>query len=258
MLLEYTCLEVRHVLAGQLGCPLGRQPEAGVGHAERGEQALRQELRKRPAGNPRQEYAEDQGSGVVVPVVTRLVHQRKRAEQSQPLVRRVRGTRVRFGHDQVEVLGRLDDRVVRRVEIRLDDEPVSHPEREQLGHGDRALGRHGVVDRAVEPGEDAPVGELGQVAVDRFGEIERAVVDEHHRERGDHRLGQRGEPERRLAAHRPIAAELDRALRREEFVVAVDHQHDHSGQLALVDALLGRLLQPVESGVGEGHVPSLP
>src|SRR5207237_141311 len=60
--------------------------------------------------------------------------------------------RVRRAHDELELVGCLDDREG-RIEGRgrggLDDHAVAHPERQQVLDGDRAVGRDRVVERTV-------------------------------------------------------------------------------------------------------------
>ena len=60
----------------------------------------------------------------------------------------------------------------------------------------------GVVERRADRRQHPAIGQLRQVRVDAVVEAQHAVVDEHHRQHGDDRLGDRGDAEDRVALQR--------------------------------------------------------
>ena len=78
-------------------------------------------------------------------------------------------------------------------------------EGEQIAQRDRPFRRHGVVDRAFEAFQHAPVGKLGQQSVDGIVEAQLALLDQDHRRGRRHRLGHGGDAEDRVAPHRRVA-----------------------------------------------------
>jgi hypothetical protein len=102
---------------------------------------------------------------------------------------------------EVEFVGRPHDGE-RRVERRLGHHAGTHPEGQQVFDRDRPDGGNGLVQRTVDPGQNTAVGHLRQQTVDRVLEVQDAVLDQKHGERGQYRLGERGDPEDRVPTHR--------------------------------------------------------
>ena len=85
-----------------------------------------------------------------------------------------------------------------------------------------------VVERCVDPSEHSAVGQFREQPVDRLVESEPAFLDEHHdRGRAD-RLGHRGNPEDRVAAH--VSAVAERHLAEYEClnIGSVGNEADHA------------------------------
>ena len=137
------------------------------------------------------------------------------------------------------------------------DHPVAEPEREQIADGDRAVGRHRVVDLAVERAQHAAVRQLGEQGVDGIVESQPAFLDEQHRrDRGD-RLGHGRDPKDRVAAHRPVLAHGVDADRVDVHVARAGH-HPHEARMrAVVHVALQHVAQPFESGLREPAVSHL-
>ena len=152
-----------------------------------------------PAGGPRHQDAEHARAHVVEPALARLVRQRDRRHQAQPLVGRRRGLRLRRSGRQS---GRRQRRERRRGPGRGEVDAQPEPERQDVAHRDRPGRRHGARGRVRRVGEHDPVGQLRQQPVDRLLEGEDAVVDQREGGRGHHRLGHRGDPEDRVRRHR--------------------------------------------------------
>jgi hypothetical protein len=184
---------------------------------------------------------------VVGPAPARLRHQRQLAEPPQPLVRGRRARRVGRPHADRPLVGRGHHRHLGRVGHHLAE---AHREREQVTYGDRALGRHGVVERRVEPGEHPPAGELGEQVVDRVVEPQHALLDQHQRgDRGD-RLGHRGDPEDRVPGDRR-AADRPRAQADHLGPAAPVDQRDQPRDGAAIDMPGEHAPEPLDPGLGE-------
>jgi hypothetical protein len=84
--------------------------------------------------------------------------------------------------------------------------PQAEAEREDIPHGDRSPGRHGVVERAVRAGQHPAVGELGEPGVHGVVQAQAALLEEHHGGDGRDRLGHRRHPEDGVAAHHVAGA----------------------------------------------------
>jgi hypothetical protein len=101
--------------------------------------------------------------------------------------------------------------------------------------------RDGLLQRAVDAGQHPLAGQLGQQLVDRLLEVDDVVLDQDHRGGGEHRLGHRGDPEDRVAAHRHATVESRRADRLDPDVVAARDERDDPRELATLDACRHRL-----------------
>jgi hypothetical protein len=130
------------------------------------------------------------------------MQQRQAAVAPHQLVGR-RHRQVRPRRDP-RLLHRLLDREARRQDHHR---PIPEAEGQQVAEGDRAVGRHGVVERAVDGAQHPAVGQLRQPAVDRLVEAKDALLDQNHRRRGGDRLGHRGDAKNRVAPHRVGAAD---------------------------------------------------
>ena len=119
----------------------------------------------------------------------------------------------------------------------------------QVVDGDRALRRHGAVQRAGGVDQHPHIGELGQPPGDGVGERELALLDERHRRRDGDRLGHRGDPEDGVAAHRQLRADVAVAdLVELQHFSAMPDTRDRSGEQTGLDRL-------VDGGsvIGEAH-----
>ena len=178
---------------------VGRDREAGVLHPERVEQAFLQDNFERLAGGARDERAKQVRAGVVHPALARLVRQRERAEPPQPLVLPRRGLRRGGALAELELVhGEVDRAEASGGEV----EPEAEAEGEQIAQGDRAVGGHGLIERAVEAGHHLAVRQLRQEALDRVVEAEQALLDQDHRQSGADRLGEGGDAEDGVALER--------------------------------------------------------
>ncbi len=102
------------------------------------------------------------------------------------------------------------------------------------------------------------VGEGRDEVADRVGELERALLVQHHdRHRGD-RLGHRKDPEQGVGPHRRVVGDVPHAVRREVRDLALPgHEHQPTGQLAglhipgevLVDSVQPGGVEPDLAGV---------
>jgi hypothetical protein len=182
---------------------------------------------------------------VVLPVLAGLVHQRQRAEPAHPLVR--------FWHRLGQVGGeslpedRVHDRGAEREHVHAEPECRG----QHVADGDRAAGRHGLVEFGVDALEDLTVGELGQPRVHHVVEAQPALVDQDHRGGDGDRLGRRGHPEDRVAAHRRPTVVTHRPDRFDVRLTTPADQGDHPGDPAGVDVPLQHVVQAQQSGLGK-------
>jgi hypothetical protein len=151
---------------------------------------------------------------------------------------------------------------------RLLHRPVTrslHQEAEARAHGqevaqrERAVGRHGVVKRAVDRAQDLAVGELRQPAVDRIVEPDLRLLDQNHRGYGGDRLGHRGDAEERVAPHRLAASGRLQADRIDMHRAPPAHRHDDARHLAALDVTRHDLVHPAEPCSGQSaaaHAPA--
>ncbi len=125
-----------------------------------------------------------------------------------------------------------------------------HAEREQVVDGDRPLGRHGVVEWSVEAAEHASIGELGEELVHRAAQLEHPVLDEDHRRGGRDRLGQRGDPEDRVALERCVVVDRLGADHVDVHVVlgtvVAGDERDEPRHLARLDVPGHAVVQPLQ------------
>ena len=207
-------------------------------HAQGLEDARAEQITQRLTSDARQQDTQNQRAGVVLPPFARLMHQRQRAEAPDPLVHGVRRARVWLTEDKLQRIGGFDNRerwIERWIEGRLEQVAEAHAERQQVVERDRATGRDRVVEWTVDPPEDPPVGQLGKPRVDRLIQSQLALFDEHHRRRGEDRLGHRGDAKQRVAAHGLGAAERLEADGVDVHVVTLSDQAHHSGHFAVLD-----------------------
>ncbi len=223
------------VQRGQPRRPVVLDPEGGVGHAERAEDPLGEELVERLPGGDLDHAAEDVGGDAVVPLRARLEQQRQR----RPAVARRRQVHAP-GRAGVEA-GRAVDRVDRVHPVEPVGEPggvgEQVPDPHRLGGRDRER----VLVRAA--GVDAQVGEGRDELADRVGQLQRALLVQHHRgDRGD-RLGHREDA--------PEGVGFDR----ETFLAVAGAVAGHVRELAVPahrDQVAGQ--PPVVDVAGEGAV----
>ncbi len=197
-------------------------------HAQRLEDPLLEEGFEIRAGGPGDQDAQDVRAGVVHPPLARLVHQRQGPQLLDPLVGIMRRRRIEAG--DLAIGDRLLDR--RGRSGRPHDHAEAHAEGEQVAQGDRAVGGHGVVQRAVDVLEHLAVGQFRQQAVDRLVQPQLALLDQDHRRHGGDRLGHRGDAEDRVPLERVVLAQVlvpDHVHHR--LAAAMDHGDD-PGDLA--------------------------
>ncbi|MCW2704456.1 MAG: hypothetical protein JWQ37_2451 [Blastococcus sp.] len=203
------------------------QAERRVPHAERGEDPLLEELVQRLPGENLDQAAENVGGDAVVPVAAGLEDQRHR----RPLAADLGG--VGTGRRAPLVAHRAVHRVDGVGVVEAVGQPghvgqqVPHPDRLDLGGGDRLLGRPGDV--------DAGLGELRQPLRDGVVELEGAFLVQHHRrDRGD-RLGHREDPPAGVLLHRQVALDVAGAVLPDVHEPAVPGDGDEeTGQLPVV------------------------
>ena len=225
--LQLSGLGIRPVGGGEPVQLLRGHREPGVGHSQRIEDALPQHRLQIAAAGPRQQHAQHLGGRVVEPPLARLVHERQRPERRHPPVRIVGDGRPGRPADAVQAqrcLGPLDRIAAGRRHHRSEAEP----EAEQILDRDRPMGGHGVVELGVDRAQHAAVGELRQQLVDRLLQPQQALVDQRQRRRRGDRLGQRGDPEDRVALQRRVVAERRRADGVDVQLVAVGDERDQS------------------------------
>ena len=223
--------------------------EPGVAHAEGLEDPLAQEIAERPSRGAGQQHAEQVDAGVVHPHLAGLVSQGQRAEAAQVLVRRDGGLVRRRRHLRL-VHGVLDG-VLAGVDHHR---PQPQAEGQQVAHGDRPGGRHGVRERAVDRAQHAPVGQLRQPAIDGIVQAQRRLLHEQHRPDGGDRLGQGGDAEDGVPAHRGGAAGGEGAGGEGVHLPAAGDQGDQPGHDVPLDVPAQHPLQPVEAFGGEATV----
>ncbi len=98
-----------------------------------------------------------------------------------------------------------DDRAHDRAAQRRDVHAEAEGRGQHVPDGDRSPSRHGVVERAVDPLEDAAVGELRQPGLHEVVQPEPALVEQDRGGGHGDRLGGGGHPEDRVPAHRRAA-----------------------------------------------------
>jgi len=105
----------------------------------------------------------------------------------------------------------------------------AHHERQQVAQGDRPMRWDRVVQRRVEPGQDLAVGQFGQQIIHRVVQPQPAFLHQGHGRCGRDLLGNRRDPEDRVAAHRLGTAGLGGADRLHVHFAAPGDQRDQAG-----------------------------
>ena len=129
---------------------------------------------------------------------------------------------------------------------------MTHAERQEVFHRDWTARGDCLVERPVDALQNSAVGELRKEPIDRLIERELAVLDEHHRCRGEDRLGHRRDAKYRVAPHRVVAAERFRPDHIDVHVLITSHERDDAGKLALRDADRHRFVQMLKTGLRFG------
>jgi len=160
-----------------------------------------QERLQRLAGDARDQHPEDVGAAVIHPPFARLVDERQAPEAFHQLVRRMR-RQVRARRDAC-FRHRGLDRVARGIGHHGAD---PEPKGQEIAQRDRTLGRHGIVQRAVDGAQHLAVRQFGEPAVDRLIEPQLGLLDQDHGGDGGDRLGHRSDPEDGVAPHRILPA----------------------------------------------------
>ena len=174
-----------------------RHLEAGVAHAERREDPLGQELGERAARARGRSARRGRRSRCCRASVAGVVQQRQRGEQPHPLVRR---HHVAGRGRPLPQLGATAGPP--RAGEKSAAEPVAAAEGQQVAHGDRAPRGHHVVDRRRRWCAPPSATPARGASASTGSSSPSALLDEHHRRRGGDRLGDRRDPEDRVARHR--------------------------------------------------------
>ena len=201
--------------------------EAGVDHSQRLKEPLGHDVGERLAGCAREQDAEHVVGGVVGPPIPGLVHQRDPGEPAHPLVGRWHLTYLHRALVQLLHEQRHDLRLRGR-------EAVACGVGEQVAGRDRPLARHRVIELARRSAQHERVGQLGKKVVDWAVEVEAPVLDQHHRQRRDQRLGERGRPDDRLTTHGSPARALGAQHRHFHTELSGDERHE-PGNVSGVD-----------------------
>ena len=128
--------------------------------------------------------------------------------------------------------------------------PSPSLERQQVPERDRPLGGHGVVERAVSPGQHPPRSELGQELVDRVVEPEHALLDQDEGGDGGDRLRHRRDAEDRVRLGPARRLQLRLAVPRQ--------QRHHLGRLSALDRPGQQVGHPAEPRLREPAHRSTP
>ncbi|MNS96538.1 hypothetical protein D3C72_1308400 [compost metagenome] len=222
--------------AVELGC---RHAVARVGHAQRLEEALGQEVGQRHARHALEQHGQHVVGHVVHPALARVRQQGQLAQARHPGIGR-QGVRLEAGIDA----GRRDRFLDRPVAGAVHDGPEAHPEGQQVAQGDGAMRGDGIVEGALGRSQHAPVLELGQPLIHMVVEADARLFHQHQRGGREHRLGHRGDAHDRVPPHRRARLEvLDAEVGDVDLVPAADQQ-DESGDVAPLDVVAHALIQP--------------
>ncbi len=223
--------------------PVGGDDETRVGHLERTEDALGENLAERLARHDFDDAPENIGREAVLPRRTRLIQERQLGEPRDELLRRELACEP--GHSAL----------VELVDLRRAAVAVGEAGRVAQQILDRHLGRrrhrveHGLAGGRIELlHADLAIGELRDVLRDGIREQEPAFFVEHHRRDGHERLGHRRDAEDRVGRHRRVralVAEADGVEVRDTPLAR--HHHDGAGDAATLDVGAQDLPDAVES-----------
>ena len=217
-----------------------RGPVGGVEHPEWLEQPCAEHLVERLPGGARHQHAQHRGAGVVQPALAGLGNQRQRAEARDPdICVRLRYPVRRADRRQTELLlGGGHDWPRRTRGEHLGRQAEAEREREQIASRDRARRRHGLLQTAVGAFQHLAIGQFGEQPVDRVVDPQQSFLDHRERRRRGDRLGDRRDPEQRVALYRwPTDAQV--AERLDEYLFTVGHQRDEPGHAFVADVRLG-------------------
>ena len=240
-----------------IGLVAGREPSAlRLGHAEsrcppcraaRRSAAARKSSNGR-AGGARDQHGEDVEARVIQPPLARLMDQRQAGRSDRISSSGASGGGFGPGSMPASLHRPLDRPVARR----LDDQAEAHAHGQQVAQRDRAVRRHGVVERPVEP-RSGPCGRRAPASSRSTGSSSRelAFLDQNHRGcRGD-RLGHRGDAEDRIAPHRVAAGDDLHADRIDMHFAAPAHHGDDAGCCAALDTLGQDVVHALEPRPGQ-------
>jgi hypothetical protein len=104
------------------------------------------------------------------------------------------------------------------------------------------VSRDSVIERSIRADEHTPVGQLRDQAVDGLVEPDQTFLDQGERGRRGDRLGDRRDPEERVARDRR-PADRQPAERLDVHLVPVRHQGDEPRNLLVADVTGGDLAQ---------------
>ena len=177
----------------------------GVGHAERLEDPLPQELLERLPGGPGDQHPEYVRAEVVEPPLARLVGERQRAEPPLHPPGSGPGTVGGRGHSLPLKLGErgVHDRGTVPGGPHMPS-PKPSPSRKVsrsrsvMARSAGTVSSSGASSRAKHPA----AGELGQVLVHRVVQSQHALFHQHERRHRRDRLGHRRDPEEAVRPHR--------------------------------------------------------
>lgn len=146
-----------------------RHDETSVGHPQRAEQLILEQVWQWLACGAGEQDAEDRIGELIPPNTPGLFHQRKLSELPDPLVRCVRH-RGRQGRSETKAAGCRKFR--HRAGVHLEGEPEAELHGQQILDSSLVLSRHRVGNRSVQPSENLLISQLRQPTGDRIGQRE--------------------------------------------------------------------------------------
>ncbi len=216
--------------------------EAGVGHAERREDALIQEAAERHARDRLDEIAEHVDGNGVVPRLARREEQRQFRQLRDHGVQPALGRHAGNGEVRVGLLDRAAGRRAVGEAGRMD---------QQIDDPHRRLERRRLEGAALATGIGAEIGEGRNQLGDRLVEVDPRLLHQHEDRHRHHRLGHGIDAENRVGAHRFAALQVNRPRHAgvDQFAGA-PHLHEHAGDQPRRHE---RLVENAVNGLQPGH-----
>jgi len=216
----------------------GGGDEGGVGHPQRVEQPVAEELVEGTPAGSGEDDPEHRVGQVVPPDRAGLLQQRELCEPLDPGVGAERNGGVGGTDAQPCLRGGAH-----RHTVGLEDEAEAEAHRQQVLHGDRALGGHRVLKGPVDPAQHTPVGQLRHEALHRIGQGKDSLLHERQRQHSHHRLGVRADPHQRVSGEGTATAEAGRARSAHRQLVVTQIADNGPRHLAGIDERTDRVQQ---------------